>query len=249
MKNIVAGNWKMNLGLAQSIELAQSIANSLTELKNTEVWIAPSSPALASVKQSIVGAKISMGSQNVHWEASGAFTGEDSLGLLRDVGCSFVLVGHSERRHVLHETDEMIAKRTQFALRSGIKTTLCIGETLHDQESGQAQEVIHRQLDTALKSSNKDELANLVVAYEPVWAIGTGKVATVEIVDSIHSFIRQYLDKNASGIEIPILYGGSVSPGNFAEIIAIDNVNGALVGGASLDPQKFLKLIEISENN
>jgi len=242
-KTLLVGNWKMNLGIAASAELARDVRAASNHLENTEIWLAPSFPCITAVASALKGSSLKLGAQNVHWEVQGAFTGEVSAGMLRELGCEFVIVGHSERRHVFGETSEMVAKRCACALNSGFTTILCLGETLEEREQGQTKGVIESQLRQCLKSLKPDQLARLVIAYEPVWAIGTGKIAEPQQIDQAHSIIASHFPQ----AQPAIIYGGSVTAENFAGIVSLGSVAGALIGGASIDVKKFVPLIEIAE--
>lgn len=248
-KTIIAGNWKMNLTAEQSRSLIKELIPSTHSLNATEVWVAPSFPSLYAVQEETCGSSIRVGSQNVHWEAKGAFTGETSPVMLQEFGCSFAIIGHSERRHILGESDQIIAKRVEGALKAGLVALLCIGETLEERENGSTEAVLRRQLEAALMELPKDEAAasKLVIAYEPVWAIGTGKVASISEITHAHQFVYQLVKQMGFAQTIPVLYGGSVTPANFGEIVEIREVDGALVGGASLEAGKFAELIRLGE--
>jgi triosephosphate isomerase (TIM) len=247
MEKIVAGNWKMNLGVSSSVELATSLVDGLDKNTSITVWVAPSAQAFCQVREVTSKSIIQVGSQNVHWEEAGAFTGELSVPMLRECGCRFALTGHSERRHVFGESDELIVKRTLGSLAQNFTTILCVGETLAERESNKTEQVLEAQLTGVLSSATSEKLKHLVIAYEPVWAIGTGKVATPEEIAAAHSFIAGLVKEKSSGTELPILYGGSVSPDNFGNIVTIPHVGGALVGGASLSAEKFLALVNIAQ--
>ena len=247
MEKIVAGNWKMNLGVSSSIELATSLVDGLDKNTSITVWVAPSVQALCQVREVTSKSIIQVGAQNVHWEEAGAFTGELSVPMLRECGCRFALAGHSERRHVFGESDELIVKRTLGSLAQNFTTILCVGETLAEREANKTEQILEAQLTGVLSSASSEKLKHLVIAYEPVWAIGTGKVATPEEIAVAHSFIAGLVREKNSGTELPILYGGSVSPDNFGNIVTIPHVSGALVGGASLSAEKFLALVNIAQ--
>ncbi|RMD84508.1 MAG: triose-phosphate isomerase [Candidatus Dadabacteria bacterium] len=247
---IVAGNWKMALGVGESVELARKIASFASDANypHTEIWIAPSPPCLGAVSPIVQNTPVKLGAQNAHWELKGAFTGESSVPQLKELGCSFVIVGHSERRHIFGETKGDIAKRAHRALIEGLTPVFCVGETEKEREDGKTALIIAEQLSPFLELIKEtSSYANFVVAYEPVWAIGTGKVANVEQIEEAHGVILDLLGEALDKTSIPVLYGGSVKPDNFSEIISIPNVSGALVGGASLDSEKFRKLVEIAE--
>jgi len=245
MRNwIVAGNWKMHNTLGESIALAQAIKEGTKDIKNGEVIIAPPFTSLYSVGAAIKGSQVSLAAQNMHYENKGAFTGEIAPGMLTDIGCTYVLLGHSERRKYFHETDEDINLKVKKALSVGLKPILCVGETEDERVKGVTQLVVDKQLKKALIGVEK--IDNVVIAYEPVWAIGTGKVATSAQAEEVHSFIRGILKELYGDVSknIRILYGGSVTKDNIGELIGMDNIDGALVGGASLKPDAFLGIIQ-----
>lgn len=246
MKLFVVGNWKMNLTLEEVRTLVRGIREGLAGLDGVEVGVCPPFVWLPEVCSILRGTEIRIGAQNMHWEKKGAFTGEVSGTMLKDLGCTHVLLGHSERRHLFGETDSIINKKLKTALSLGLKVIFCIGETLEERESGKTFEVVERQLTAGLEGIGKEALPELTLAYEPVWAIGTGKNATPAQAQEAHSHIRNLLqnhygDKIASDIRIQ--YGGSVSPENAGELLAQPDVNGLLVGGASLKEDSFLKIV------
>lgn len=240
---LLVGNWKMNLGVQASRALAAKLLPLSTKLKKSEIWIAPSSESLSAVSAELKGKAIMLGAQNCHWEKSGAFTGETSTTTLQELGCSFVIVGHSERRHQFHEDSQMVAKRCHAALNAGLTTILCVGETLAEREAGNTYKILEAQLQACLTGLGTSVTKLLVLAYEPVWAIGTGKVAEPKVIDEAHAFIRSKLPSSS----IPILYGGSVTAENLASFLPLENANGALIGGASVSFEKFAALIEVAE--
>ena len=245
MRNwIVAGNWKMHNTIGESIALAQAIKEGSKDIKNGEVIIAPPFTSLYSVGVAIKGSQVSLAAQNMHYEDKGAFTGEIAPGMLKDVGCAYVLLGHSERRKYFHETDEDINSKVKKALAIGLKPILCVGETEDERVKGVTQLVVEKQIKKAL--SGVDKIDKVVIAYEPVWAIGTGKVATSAQAEEVHSFIRGILKELYGDVSqsIRILYGGSVTKDNIGELIGMENIDGALVGGASLKPEAFLGIIQ-----
>jgi triosephosphate isomerase (TIM) len=223
---LIAGNWKMHKGPAETAAFCRALRERLAGLEGVDVSVCPPFVSLAAAVQALAGTEIAVAAQNVHWEEQGAFTGEVSAVMLRELGVYGAIVGHSERRQLFGETDEGVARRTAAALEAGIWVIACVGETEDERERGDTESVLSRQL------SVLQEHDQLVVAYEPVWAIGTGKTATPEQAQEAHAFIRGRLD-------VPILYGGSVKPENAAELLAQPDVNGALVGGASLDVELF----------
>ncbi|KQC10946.1 MAG: triosephosphate isomerase [Smithella sp. SDB] len=243
---IVAGNWKMHNNVAESIALAKAIREGLTAIKNGEVVIAPTFTALFSVGEIIKGSRISLAAQDMHYEDKGAFTGEISPAMLKDVGCIYVIIGHSERRKYFHEQDNDVNLKVKKALMIGLKPIVCVGETDEERVKGVTQSVVGRQLKEGL--SGVEKIDNVVIAYEPVWAIGTGKVATPEQAQEVHFFIRGILKNLYGGStadDIRVLYGGSVTKDNIGDLIAMKDIDGALVGGASLKVDSFLGIIKV----
>jgi len=243
---IMAGNWKMNKTTAEARDLASRLIPLVAGAKDREIVLAPAFTALQTVGEAIKGTNISLAAQNLFWEDKGAFTGEISAEMLLDLGCKYVIIGHSERRQYFGETDETVNKRVRQALNKGLLPIVCVGELLREREAGKANEVIDRQVTGALKGVSSAEMARLVIAYEPVWAIGTGKTATPEQANEIHAFIRQkvkslYNADVADGLRIQ--YGGSVTPDNVSSLMAKPDIDGALVGGASLKPESFAALV------
>jgi triosephosphate isomerase len=232
---------------AECRDLALGVARGLGQNGGQlEVALAPPTTALETVRAAIAATQIHLAAQNCHWEDQGAFTGEISPVMLKDLGCEFVIVGHSERRHILNESDDVVARKVQGALRNGLRPILCVGETLAERQKGRTTAVITRQLRVALKGLGKNGIDNLDIAYEPVWAIGTGHNATVEQIARVHERIRQFLKGlfgNRKGSAVRVLYGGSVKPENAAPILKTPGVNGLLVGGASLKAETFLPIV------
>ncbi len=244
MKKIIAANWKTYKTWEQAQASTQELINLLPQdiFADRDVILFPSPVLLKIVAETVRKSRIACGAQNFYPVEEGAFTGETGMAQLRDMGCTHVLVGHSERRHILHEEEQLIAQKVHFALRSGLTPVLCIGETLTERKQGQVEAVLARQLQSAL-AQDKDA-SRLIVAYEPVWAIGTGEVAGPNEILAAHASIRQWLEKNLpTGANIPVLYGGSVKPENCSQILLLDNVNGVLVGGASLESEIFSKIV------
>ena len=248
---LVVGNWKMYGTQSECRDLALGIVRGLGRNgRQVEVALAPPCTALETVKAAIAETRIHLAAQNCHWEDQGAFTGEVSPLMLKDLGCEFVILGHSERRHILNESDDVVAKKVQGAFRNGLRPILCVGETLAERQKGRTTAVITRQLRIALKGLGKNGIDNLEIAYEPVWAIGTGHNATVEQIARVHGRIRQFLKDlfgNRRGSAMRILYGGSVKPENAAPILRTPGVNGLLVGGASLKAETFLPIVNCLE--
>ncbi len=248
----IAGNWKMNKTASEAGGLVEQLVASLPKTTHVSVAIAPPFTALAGAAQTLarLGSPIALAAQNVFWEEKGAFTGEISAPMLKDLGCRYGLVGHSERRHILGETDEAVNKKVQALLRQGLTPILCVGETKAQRQAQQTDDVVGRQLLEGLRAVTAEQLARIVIAYEPVWAIGTGDAATPDQATAVHRHIRRTIASQwgpAAGADAVILYGGSVTAANVAQFLASPEVNGALVGGACLDPVAFAKIVDIAE--
>lgn len=252
MQKIIAANWKMYKTRAEAAQTARDLAEALADGTPHDrlVLVFPPFTDITVVAEAFTGKKnLAVGGQNLYPAEQGAFTGEISAEMLRDAGATWVLAGHSERRHVFGESDELVARKTAFALTQGFKVMLCVGEMLHEREAGQLEDVLARQLATALEllpEALRGTLpGRLALAYEPVWAIGTGKVAGPVEVQEAHAVLRALLADliGATAAELPILYGGSVKPANASALVGLDNVDGLLVGGASLEAQSFLQII------
>lgn len=245
-KRLLVGNWKMYLGSSEATALASQLATFSKDLKHSAAWIAPSFPHLAGCAQAAKGSPVQVGAQNVCWEANGAFTGEVSLASLKECGCNFAIVGHSERRLLCGETPELVARRMNFALQSNLQVILCVGETFEQHQDGETHAALAEQLAPVVDGLAAEHADHLCVAYEPVWAIGTGRYPTNQEIRGAHEFIAQQFARKMK--EPPcILYGGSVTPENFEHILGVPLVHGALVGRASLKFEQFRALIEISE--
>jgi triosephosphate isomerase len=244
---LVVGNWKMNGSQSDSRELAGRIATALNSTPTSaHIVVAPPFTALATVGIALRGSKVHLAAQNCHWQLNGAFTGEVSPSMLVELGCGFVILGHSERRHIFHETDEMVAQKITAAMAQRMRPILCVGETLAERQSQQTFKIVEQQLESALKGLNNGAIDTNEIAYEPVWAIGTGQNATPEQIREVHARIRQFLSVSFSQSKADrarILYGGSVKPDNAGTIAEITDVNGLLVGGASLQAESFLAII------
>jgi triosephosphate isomerase len=241
---LVVGNWKMNGTLSQASSLAGAIVHGIAQkTPKVDLVLAPPATALVAVQQRIAGSGISLAGQNCHWEDNGAFTGEISPAMLADLGCTYVIVGHSERRHLFNESDDIIARKLAAAIRNNLRPILCVGETLDQRNAGRTMDVILRQMQLALKEPNGNVIANLEIAYEPVWAIGTGHNADPNQIAEVHGAIRSYLTSSLGKSSLRILYGGSVNPENAKELSRISEVDGFLVGGASLKPESFLAVL------
>lgn len=241
---MVAGNWKMNTTNSEAVALAQSVRDATPRLSEGEIVLAPPFTVLSSVNEVIRGSHIKLAAQNIFYEDKGAYTGEISPAMLKDVGCTYVIIGHSERRKYFHETDERVNLKVKKGLASGLKCIICVGETEEEREKGVMEFVVGIQIKKAL--SGVEALDNVVIAYEPVWAIGTGKNATSAEAEEMHLFIRNVLGETYGDVvnNVRILYGGSVTPENFGELISMKNINGALVGGASLKSETFTGIIQ-----
>jgi triosephosphate isomerase len=243
---ILAGNWKMNMTATQARELASKLLTLVSGVKDRDIVLAPPYTALQTVGETIKGSNIALAAQNLHWEDKGAYTGEVSAEMLLDLGCKYVIIGHSERRQFFGETDETVNKKLRKALDRGLLPIVCVGESLQEREAGRANAVIERQITGVLKNITAEEMKRVVVAYEPVWAIGTGKTATPEQANEIHGLIRQkvramYNADTAGALRIQ--YGGSVTPENVSSLMAMPDIDGALVGGASLKPESFTAIV------
>ena len=245
-KKVIAGNWKMNKDLHQSQKLVSEIINGLGKDTKAEVIVCPPFTSLNEVSSLLKGTQIKLGAQNMHHEESGAYTGEVSADMLKSVGCEYVILGHSERRVIFNEPDELINKKIKAALAKGLKPIFCIGELLEQRENGETMQVVSRQVEKGLEGVSAEQMKNVIIAYEPVWAIGTGKTATPEQAQEVHSFIRELVAKKFSvsvAENLIIQYGGSVKPDNAGELLSQKDIDGALVGGACLKADSFLGII------
>lgn len=243
-QNLVAGNWKMNGSKADIKELLDGIKKGIGDVETAEVAVCPPFIYLGEVEAQLSGTPIAWGAQNLSTEEKGAFTGEISAAMINDFGCKYVLVGHSERRSLYGEDDAVVAKKFSVARAAGLKPILCIGETLEEREKGVTNDVVARQLEAVISLEGVAALADGVIAYEPVWAIGTGKTATPEQAQEVHAFIRGLLaaKDEAVAARVQILYGGSMNAANAAELLAQTDIDGGLIGGASLKAEDFLTI-------
>jgi triosephosphate isomerase len=250
MKALIAGNWKMYKSPSEAEIFAKELKN-LPVYQDRDIVVCPPFLAIPAVSKVLSGTHVMIGAQNVYPAKEGAFTGEISPAMLKDAGVKFVICGHSERRQILKETDEFIAEKVKIVIDYGMIPILCIGETLQQNEKGETFSVVEKQLTGGLKNISKDEIKNVVIAYEPVWAIGTGKNATPEQAQKVHSFIRETLRKNYGDVasEIRILYGGSVKPDNIDQLMAEQDIDGVLVGGASLKFESFSRIVDFKMNS
>lgn len=236
----------MHKTIPESLELVNGLKKNLAGITDREILICPPFTALFAISQSIKGSNINLGAQNVHWETKGAFTGEVSVSMLLDAGCRYVIIGHSERRQYFGETDDAVNKKMHSVFKSGITPIVCIGETLTEREQKATLKVIERQVKTGITGLSTEQAKSLVIAYEPVWAIGTGKTATPQQAQEVHSYIRKLyteIYKSSCAESVRILYGGSVKPDNMAELMKQPDIDGGLVGGASLDADSFVKIV------
>jgi triosephosphate isomerase (TIM) len=244
-KLIFAANWKMNHGPAAAREFAEKFLALTSAVDGRRLWFFPPALSIAALTEAMKRRPdITIGAQNVHWEPKGAFTGGISIPMVTEVGARATLVGHSERRHLFGETDDQVAKKTRAALAAGITPLVCVGETLAERDGGRTEQVIVRQLGSVLQALDPSDWARVVMAYEPVWAIGTGKNATPDDAAQIHELIRMELGRSSVRVRVPILYGGSVNTGNVASLLTRPQIDGVLVGGASLEPQGWADLLE-----
>ncbi len=243
---LIAGNWKLFKTLDEALDLVNQLKVLVKDIKKVEVVVAPVFTAIATVSKAVKGTPIQVSAQDCYWEEEGAFTGEVSPKLLKDAGCTHVIIGHSERRQYFAETNDTVNKKTKAALAAGLTVLLCVGETLSERESGSTFEVIESQVRGGLSGISSDDLKPIVIAYEPVWAIGTGKTATEQQAQEVHAFIRKLLSEMYSkkiASSTRILYGGSVKPDNIKGLMAQVDIDGALVGGASLKADSFAGIV------
>lgn len=242
-RTLIAGNWKMNTDRAAAIQLAEGVASGAGGIANADLLVCPPSIYLDAVSGAVKGSPVALGAQNMYAEPNGAFTGEISSAMLTDMGATFVILGHSERRTLMGETDKVVNQKTLAALEAGLTPIVCVGELLEEREAGRTSEVIAKQFAGSLAGLTAEQIKQIVIAYEPVWAIGTGKVASPAQAEEVHADLRRLLTESYNAEiadEIRILYGGSVKPANAAELMSQTNVDGALVGGASLKADDFL---------
>ncbi|MDE1921354.1 MAG: triose-phosphate isomerase [Candidatus Omnitrophica bacterium] len=246
-KPIIAGNWKLNKTPHEAILLTDELKRELVDVEGVDIVLCPPFIDLADVKEALIDHNIALGAQNLFWEDAGAFTGEISAPMLKDLGVAYVIIGHSERRQYFHETNETVSKRLRAALKHGLNPIVCVGENLAQREANQTFDIIKDHCEGSLKGLSAEEMKKVVLAYEPVWAIGTGKTATPAQAQEVHAFIRQWLagtfDEGTAG-HVRIQYGGSVTPDNIAALMAQPDIDGALVGGASLKAPSFAAIVK-----
>jgi len=242
----IAGNWKMNLNRADSVKLAVALAEKVGPNSAVEVAVCPPSVYLDAVAAAVKGSAVGVGAQNAYHEPKGAFTGELSAAMLVDIGCKYVILGHSERRHILRESNQDVNRKVRAALAAGLTPIVCVGELLAERDAGQTRDIVQEQLSGSLAGLSEADVAKIVIAYEPVWAIGTGRTATPAQAEEVHADLRRMLATRYNpevAVAVRIQYGGSVKADNAAELLAQPNVDGALVGGASLDAAGFLAIV------
>jgi triosephosphate isomerase len=245
-RKFIAGNWKMNLDRASAVALARQVAERAAKIEGVDLAVFPPSLYVDAVAQVLAGSRVAWGVQNVYHEPNGAFTGEISVAMLKDLGCRYAILGHSERRHILGESDEMVNKKVRAVLNGGVTPIVCVGETLAERESGKTLEVIERQVNGSLAGLDQEQMRRTVIAYEPVWAIGTGKNATPEQAEEVHLALRKILaERYNSEIaqSVCIQYGGSVKASNARDLLCQPDIDGALVGGASLKADEFFGIV------
>jgi len=248
-QQLVAGNWKMYGGLATNSQLLQDVLVGLTDTKKVEALVFVPFPYLAQAQSLLTGTPLAWGAQNLSENSQGAYTGEVSVSMLKDFSCSYVLIGHSERRAIFGESDEVVANKFARALAGGLRPVLCVGETLIQRDSGQASDVIASQIDAVIQKAGVSAFSNAIVAYEPVWAIGTGRTASPEQAQDMHAAIRSQFARNDAQVAegLRILYGGSVKPQNAAELFSMPDIDGGLIGGASLVASDFLAICRAAD--
>ncbi|MCD4812627.1 triose-phosphate isomerase [bacterium] len=248
-KPIIAGNWKLNKTRAEAKLLVQDIVNGTKDVTDVEMVVCPVYTSLETVQSVITDSVVKLGAQNVYWEESGAFTGEVSSSMLKDAGCIYVVVGHSERRQYFGETNETVNQKVKAVLAAGLTPIVCVGETLPEREAGKVTDVVGDHVRNGLAGLSAEEIGEIVIAYEPVWAIGTGKTASPEQAQEVHKLIRDILTELAGesvAQSVRIQYGGSVKPDNVKELMAKEDIDGALVGGASLKADSFIALVKFN---
>ncbi len=247
---LIAGNWKMFKTCSEAVETAGQLVKLVAMASDIDVMIAPPFTALAPVSDIVRGSRVSLGAQNLFWETEGAYTGEISPAMLVSTECKYVIIGHSERRQYFDETGETVNKKIKAVIKNNLIPVLCVGESEKERESKETFSVLDKQIKKGLEGFSSDDLETLVIAYEPVWAIGTGKTASTDQAQEAHQFLRSVLEKSFGNMlakSIRILYGGSVKPNNIAELMAMPDIDGALVGGASLDPETFSKIVHFKK--
>ena len=251
-KTIIAGNWKMHKTTQEAIELAKKLKMNLEKIEGTEVVLCPPFTSLKSVYEVIKDSPIRLGAQNIFWKEEGAYTGEISPSMIKDVGCDFVILGHSERRKYFNEDERIINRKIRLVFTFELIPIVCIGENLEEREKGLAEEIVIKQMNNCFAQIPEKNMYELIIAYEPVWAIGTGRTATPEVADEMHQVIRNQILKlfsSSVASHISILYGGSVNPENIDDLMRQENIDGVLVGGASLNSKAFSRIVKFKKLN
>ena len=243
----MAGNWKMNKTVSEAIDFVRQLKALVADVRDTDIVVVPTFTALRTVSREIEGGNIELAAQDVFWESSGAYTGEISPSMLKDVGCRYVIIGHSERRQYFGETNELVHKKIKASLATGLYPIVCVGEALEEREAGKTFDVIKIQVKQCLEGFSREEMGKITIAYEPIWAIGTGKTATPQQAEEVHAFIREQMGQMthrqiSEGVRIQ--YGGSVNPDNISDLMLQPNIDGALVGGASLKADAFSRIVK-----
>ncbi len=249
-KPIIAGNWKMNKTLSEAVDFVRQLKALVADVRDIDIVVAPPFTALQAVSREIEGSTIELAAQDVFWEASGAYTGEISPIMLEDVGCRYVIIGHSERRQYFGETNGSVQKKIKASLAMGLHPIICVGEALEEREAGKTFDMVKNQVIQCLEGFSLDEMERMTVAYEPIWAIGTGKTATPQQAEEVHAFIREQLGQITNrqvSEEVRIQYGGSVNPDNISDLMVQPNIDGALVGGASLNAESFSRIVKFKK--
>ena len=247
---MIAGNWKMHLTVAEGTLLASEVRRLTARHRDVDVVVGPPATAIWAIRQRLEGSDVGIAAQNCHWADKGAFTGEFSPGQLREAGCTHVIIGHSERRALFGETDDGVARKARAVLDHDLTPIICVGESLEQREAGETAAVVQRQIDGGLATLDSDDLSRAVIAYEPVWAIGTGRTATPDQAQDVHAGIRRQLAEKFGGAiadTVRILYGGSVKPGNIGPLMSQTDIDGALVGGASLEAEGFARIVDFRD--
>ena len=250
-KYVIAGNWKMHKTNNEAKQLAEAIKSKTSNMEKTQIIVCPPATALTTVYAALEGSQIALGAQNMYWEAQGAYTGEISSEMIKSTGASYVIIGHSERRQYFAETDQTVNKKIIHALQTNLKPIVCIGESLEQREEGITKDIIGKQLEGGLENIYADQLLRIIIAYEPIWAIGTGKTATPEQAQDVHQFIRSKLQEMydpATSAAVVIQYGGSVKAENAHDLLKQNDIDGALVGGACLQSESFAEIIKAAED-
>lgn len=246
-RNVIAGNWKMNMLPGETIEYMEKLSGLVKDSENEVIVCVPFIDLFYAINDTREIPYIHIGAQNMHYEESGAFTGEVSPNMLKAIECEYVIIGHSERRKYFNETDETVNLKVKAALKHGLKPIICVGETLDERESGKAIDVVNTQITKDLEGLTKEDLNNIIIAYEPIWAIGTGKTATKEDAEEVIKAIRDKVRSLFDSDDVSILYGGSVKPENAKEIFSMPDIDGGLIGGASLKPESFEKIVNFDK--